>query len=290
MIQAKARQFCAEDSGMTAAEKLLQAELPPRPTILSSLTEQMHSEDPDLRRVSELVSADVGLASAVVKTVNSPYFGLGRQVASVQQAVTFLGLAEVFGIVSGALLRRSFPSKDPLMERLWDEAALRGALMSRLARALRALAADRAYTCGLFENCGMALLLLHAQGYRELLLQSAYSAGLPELERSRYGLDHGALGQALVRTWGLPDELALAVRHHHVLAELDGHDVPWTTRQLVALSVMANEVLARQSGGSTGTWPEDARHAARVLNLSESEMEQELGAVAATLSDPVNHQ
>ena len=272
---------------MSAADKLLQAELPPRPTILASLTEQMHSEDPDLHRVSELVSADVGLASAVVKTVNSPYFGLGRHVASVQQAVTFLGLAEVFGIVSGALLRRSFPSKDPLMERLWDEAVMRGALMSRLARELRVLAADRTYTCGLFENCGMAVLLLQAQGYKEVLLHSSHSPGLQALERTRYGIDHATLGQALVRTWGLPDDLALAVRHHHDLAGLDGQDIPWTTRQLVTLSVMANEVIARRSAGPTQTWPEDAPSAARVLNLSQSELEQRLGAVGATLSAAV---
>ena len=68
---------------MSTAEKLLKAELPPRPAVLASLTEQMHSDDPDIARVSQLVSADVGLGAAVVKTVNSPYFGLGRQVVSV---------------------------------------------------------------------------------------------------------------------------------------------------------------------------------------------------------------
>jgi len=271
---------------MSSTEKLLQAELPPRPAILVSLTEQMHSEDPDARRVSQLVSADVGLASAVVKTVNSPYFGLGRQVASVQQAVTFLGLAEVFGIVSGALLRRSFPSKDVYMERLWDEAAVRGAFMSRLARELRVLAPDRAYTCGLFENCGMALLLLHAADYKALLKQAASSQEQQGLERSQYGIDHAALGQALVRSWGLPDELALAVRHHHDLAALEGQRLPWTTCQLVALSVAANEAVARQAGGSTHAWSRDAAHAAHVLSLATPELEQQVAALGVTLSEP----
>jgi len=271
---------------MSGTEKLLQAELPPRPAILVSLTEQMHSEDPDARRVSQLVSADVGLASAVVKTVNSPYFGLGRQVASVQQAVTFLGLAEVFGIVSGALLRRSFPSKDVHMERLWDEAAVRGAFMGRLARELRVLASDRAYTCGLFENCGMALLLLHAEDYKAVLKQSASAQEQQELERSRYGIDHAALGQALVRSWGLPDELALAVRHHHDLAALEGQRLSWTTCQLVALSVAANEALARQAGGSTPNWGRDAAHAGHVLGLATPELEKQIAALGATLPEP----
>src|SRR5262245_36768116 len=224
---------------MSTAEKLLKAELPPRPAVLASLTEQMHSDDPDIGRVSALVSADVGLGAAVVKTVNSPYFGLGRQVASVQQAVTYLGLGAVFGIVTGALLRRSFPSSDALMERLWEDSARRGMLMGRLARDLKVLAPDRAYTCGLFEHCGMALLLMHAPGYAELLKQDPDD--LQMFERERYGCDHAALGQALVRTWGLPEEIGLAVQHHHDLTRLDGLDVSWPARQLIALSVLVNQ-------------------------------------------------
>jgi HD-like signal output (HDOD) protein len=266
---------------MSAAEKLLNAELPPRPAVLASLTEQMHSEDPELSRVSQLVSGDVGLAAAVVKTVNSPYFGLGRRVASVQQAVTYLGLAEVFGIVTGALLRRSFPSSDPLMERLWDESAQRGALMGRSARELRVLAPDRAYTCGLFENCGSALMLLHAPGYAELLKQ--HPAGLQDLERARYGVDHAALGQALVRTWGLPDETAVAVRHHHELSKLDGSDIPWESRQLIVLSVVANQALEQAQGRSSPRWVEEAPLAARVLTLTSTELEARVQILAGTL-------
>ena len=266
---------------MSAAEKLLNAELPPRPAVLAALTDEMHSEDPDLGRVSHLVSGDVGLAAAVVKTVNSPYFGLGRQVVSVQQAVTYLGLAEVFAIVTGALLRRSFPSSDPQMERVWDESARRGALMGRSARELRIVAPDRAYTCGLFENCGMALLLLHAQGYAELLKQNA--ASLQELERARYGIDHAALGQALVRTWGLPEETALAVRHHHELARLDGSDISWETRQLVVLSVVANQALEQSQGRSSPGWVQDAPPASRVLTLTSNELEARVQVLVGTL-------
>jgi HD-like signal output (HDOD) protein len=267
---------------MSTAEKLLQAELPPRPAVLASLSAQMDSEEPDISRVSALVSADVGLAAAVIKTVNSSYFGLARQVASVQQGVTYLGLASVFSIVTGALLRRSFPSSDPLMEHLWEDSAQRGALMSRSARELRVLPPDRAYTGGLFEHCGMALLLLHAPGYAEMLKQDA--ANLPELERARYGSDHAALGQALVRTWGLPEEIALGVRYHHDMARLDGFDIPWPARQLVALSVLVNQALALRLGRSSPSWVEDMPLTARVLNLSSPELEARALALATTVS------
>jgi len=262
---------------MTTAEQLLQAELPPRPAVLTALTEQMQSEEPDLSRVSQLVSGDVGLAAAVIKTVNSPYFGLSRQVASVQQAVTFLGLAEVFGIVTGALLRRSFVSGDLLMEQIWDQSAARGGLMRRLAADLHTLAPDRAYTCGLFENSGMALMLVHAPGYSHTVSQAGDGLALMERERVRYGVDHATLGQALMRTWGLPEELALAVRHHHGLARLQP-EMPLLMRQLVALSAMANAVLS----GAQMDWVRDRELVADLLETAVQTLQHHFEQCTAT--------
>lgn len=256
---------------MSTADALIKFELPPRPAVLAALTEQMHSEDPDLARIGSLVAADVGLAASVIKTVNSPYFGLARPVASVQQAVTYLGLAEVFGIVTGALLKRSFPANAPMMEALWDQSSRRGELMGKVARALRVLAPDRAYTCGLFEDCGMALLLLHGPGYPEMLKEAP--AALQEAERSRYGIDHAALSEALVRTWGLPDATAQAVRRHHELARLDDSIAP-QARQLIALSVVINRALAPTLGQVATAWTQDAPLAAQTLNLSDEELEE----------------
>ncbi|MEO8630381.1 MAG: HDOD domain-containing protein, partial [Betaproteobacteria bacterium] len=238
-----------------------------------------------LARVSTLVSADVGLAASVIKTVNSPYFGLGRQVASVQQAVTFLGLAEVFGIVTGALLRRAFASGDAAMEQIWDNSATRGVMMRQLASGLRVIAPDRAYTCGLFENSGMALLLIHAPGYANTLKHGGEGAGLQERERVRYGIDHAALGQALVRTWGLPDNIALAVRHHHELQNIEELETPWQTRQLIALSIVANEAVARTQGLRSDNWEGDLLVVGRVLNLAAVDLEQQVQKLV--VSQPV---
>jgi HD-like signal output (HDOD) protein len=263
---------------MTTADQLLQAELPPRPAVLDALTEQMQSDEPDIHRVSALVSADVGLAAAVIKTVNSPYFGLSRQVASVQHAITFLGLAEVFGIVTGALLRRSFVSNDPLMEKLWDDSAARGGIMRQLAAELHVIAPDRAYTCGLFENSGMALMLVHAPGYAHTAAQASDNADLMERERVRYGVDHPTLGQALMRTWGLPEELALAVRNHHGLAQLaQSEAMPLVARQLVALSAMANAVLS----GIEQHWSRDRDIIAQILEAPVETLQEPYDRYAA---------
>ncbi len=256
----------------TTTDEILQTELPAKPAVLTRLGAEMQQEDPDFGQVSELIGADVGLASAVVKIANSPYVGLGRRIASVQQAVIYLGLSEVFGVVTGLLLRRSFKGGGAQMEQLWDIAAQRAGYMSWLARQLRATNSDRAYTCGLFEDCGMAVLLMRAPGYAQSLPQLLAVPNPREMERQLHGLDHVVLSQALIRAWGLPDVIALAVKAHHDLGELESLTIAPEARTLVALSAFGNEALRRQHGAPSD-WPNHADQVARVLGRSQDDLD-----------------
>lgn len=264
----------------SAAEQLLNVELPPRPGVLVELGAEMQRAEPDFDRVSELVTADVGLGAAVIKTANSPYIGLGRRVTSVQQAIYYLGLAEVFVIISGLLLRRAFPSTDPNMERVWDASARRAALMGRLARDYRGLPRDRVHTCGLFENCGMAVLLIYAPGYSRSFAQIEAAANPQELERTQYGLDHTVIGEALVRTWGLSEEVALAVRYHHDMQRLDALDLPAESRLLIALSAVVSEALARSAECTREGWAAESGAVAAVLGRTPQDLEARIVELA----------
>lgn len=258
---------------MSVSDDILETELPAKPAVLSQLGAEMQKEDPDFGRVSELVNADVGLASAVVKIANSPYVGLGRRIASVHQAVLYLGLGEVFSVVTGLLLRRSFKISTPEMERLWDVAGRRAGLMSWLARGLRVVNGERAYTCGLFEDCGMAVMLLRAPGYAATMLSMESAANPREIERDQHGLDHVVLSQALVRAWGLPDSIALAVRCHHDVDHLESLSITPESRSLVALSACANELIHRTTRRGVSVWQDCAEQVARVVGKPLAEIE-----------------
>ena len=263
----------------SAAEQLLNVELPPRPGVLAELGVEMQSAEPDFDRVSELVNADIGLGAAVIKTANSPYIGLGRRVASVQQAIYYLGLAEVFVIVTGLLLRRAFPSTDPNMESVWEASAKRAALMGRLARDVRGLPRDRVHTCGLFENCGMAVLLIYAPGYSLSFAQIDAAPNPQQLERTQYGLDHTVIGEALVRTWGLSEEVALAVRYHHDLLRLDALNLPPESRMLIALSTAVTEALARSAGRKREEWAVESGAVAAALGWTPADLEARIAGL-----------
>lgn len=82
--------------------------IPPCPAILGRIMRESAAVDPDFRKIGEWLSADVSLAAAMLKTVNSPFYGLQRKAETVHQALMFLGLRTVSLIVTRLMLRQVF--------------------------------------------------------------------------------------------------------------------------------------------------------------------------------------
>ena len=77
------------------AQRLLDVDIPAQPDTLVRLSLLLAEDDVDFNAASLLISSDMALAAAVLKTVNSAMYGLRGRVQSVQQAITYLGTREV---------------------------------------------------------------------------------------------------------------------------------------------------------------------------------------------------
>ena len=56
--------------------------VPPQPQIMVDLQMEQFLPNPDLKTIAKLISQDPGLSGALLKIVNSPYFGLSNRIAS----------------------------------------------------------------------------------------------------------------------------------------------------------------------------------------------------------------
>lgn len=206
-----------ELSALADTETSLDLELPAQPQALMQLSLLMVDDDIRLPDAAALIETDMALASSVMKAVNSSLYGVQGRVSSVHQAITYLGLREVAAITFEMGLRAAFPPA-PELEPLWQRAGPRGRLMSQLAQRL-GLDAWAAFSAGLFEECGKAVLFKHASvHYRSMLRAASDDAQLVQLEQTGFGIGHDALGAALCESWGL-GEVAVACVRLHVLAQ-----------------------------------------------------------------------
>ncbi|MBK6981655.1 MAG: HDOD domain-containing protein [Betaproteobacteria bacterium] len=238
-----------------AARIVAEIGIPPCPAVLTAMLRESRKDDPDFASIGTLIASDLGLAAALLKTVNSPFFGLVTRATSVQQALTFLGLRNVVRLVTGLLLKQAFPvSRGEEVSQHWEASSRFAAGTARLARELRCADRDEAYTFGLFRDCGMLLLSGKYADYAGLLRESGFSHGdaLARTERERYVTDHARVGFHMATNWFLAEELALAVRHHHDRAFLATvSDGPARRAQaLVALGMLIDAMLAANAPGS----------------------------------------
>ncbi len=216
--------------------------IPAKPDALVRMSVLLADEDVNLAGIGALVEADMALASAVMRAVNSAIYGLRGRVQNVHQAVAYLGTREITGITFEMGLRAAFPPAREL-EPIWDRAGQRGLLMGRLGQAL-GLDAWAAHSAGLFEECGKAVLFRHApQHYPAMLRAAATDLDLCQIEDTAFGISHDALGADLCASWGLGEAAVACVRQHvevQAMQELDG---PPAHLGLQALSIIAKALM-----------------------------------------------
>lgn len=227
--------------------------IPPRPEIVTVLFEEMSRDEPDLGRVGQKIAADVGLAAAMLKVANSALFGGAGRARSVSQAIDLLGMRNVSSIATGLVIRHSLGGKDAALQRFWDTAEKVAMVCAYLARTLRGIPVDEAYTLGLFHDCGIALLMNRFTNYRETLARANRAADRSffSVEDEDIGTNHGAVGYFLARSWCLHDDLCNAIRWHHEPDIFVDADVCDTVRSYVGIIHLAQHVQHRQMRSTT---------------------------------------
>jgi HD-like signal output (HDOD) protein len=261
------------------AERLAkELDIPPCPAVLARFNAEFHAPQPDMRRLAALIGADVGLSATILKTVNSPFYGLVKKATGVEQALSILGLRSCANIVSGLLLRSAFPAgAGPAMERFWDNTIRIAGLAAEIAARLKHMDRDAAHTFVLFRDCGMLVMLRKFPQYNEIMEQSAIISGaqLTRIEDVRFKYNHARVASALARSWSLPDALCGAILHHHEFAlmaksSIESHAA---NRKLVAFGLLAEQIAAlHMNQGLCPDWTDAERFVLDTLDIEPDEI------------------
>lgn len=253
--------------------------IPPRPGVLVELVAETRKDEPDLQKIEKLVSADVALSAALLKTINSPFYGLRTKASTIKQAIPLLGLAPLSRLATGMALRNSFSgSQQADMESFWDASAKLALTASYIAKQLPGMNKDEAYTFGLFQDCGIPVLMQRFPAYPQTLSQArqATNRKFTAIEEEVHGTHHATIGYLLARNWCLPETTAKAIRFHHEYAMLDGKQdlLPVEGQNLVALALLAERSLQLYSGQNDSVeWLKGGHLVLGHLGLSGKEFE-----------------
>jgi putative nucleotidyltransferase with HDIG domain len=181
-------------------------------------------EDPKstARDLHGVIKNDPALSIKVLKVVNSAFYGLPGQVASVDRAIILLGLSAVKNIAIAASIARLFKGKR-ISEQfsaadLWRHSLAVAVAARNLAKASPHPAmTDEIFVAGLIHDIGT---LVERQTFPDEfanVIARCMSGGTSflECERQIIGADHQAFGVGLTTKWKFPRHLRASVGFHH---------------------------------------------------------------------------
>ncbi len=82
--------------------------MPTLPTVALRVMEVTANPGSSANDLMEIIGPDISLTAKILKIANSPFYGLTREISSLQHAVTVLGFKEIRNMVISAVAFESF--------------------------------------------------------------------------------------------------------------------------------------------------------------------------------------
>ena len=252
--------------------------VPPIAVQILALTDDQNSS---LAEISELIINDPALTANLLKICNSAFFGLSRQVDSVRDAITLVGLDQIVELVLFNSLSSNFNKElvgYGLGEReLWRHAVSSAHVAAMLAD--RCGASDNKhliFTAALVKDIGKLILGRYvAFSYEQInILVHSQGQSFNDAEHAIIGMNHEELGALVGKKWNFSEKLIYIMRHHHLSDEFARQDLE------TALVYLA-DIICMMMGVCTGADGLSYRFYSDVLNqlsLSENDLQ---GIIAA---------
>lgn len=192
----------------------------PSPVVVRVLA-LLNDPDASVDELGNVIRTDPAITASVLRLANSSYFGHGRQVASLSQAVMVIGTRRLFDVVASATLARIVPAHMPCYDlhapSFWKHCVSVAVLAEQVARELALPAPDMLFTAGLLHDVGKMAIGLSI-GADDHSIEGELAVGgatLVTAEREVLGVDHAELGARLAARWDLPQLIVDAARWHH---------------------------------------------------------------------------
>ena len=200
--------------------------IPAFPESVHRVLELTSSIDTPPKEIVAVIEHDPILTMRLLKTVNSPFFGLSREVTGIKQAVVYVGMNTVKNVAitvatAGALPKTNKAGLD--IASVWMHCLRVGVIARIQAKRCGVNANDLAsyFVAGLLHDVGKIVFAEYLPDiYKEVLSTfESTERSLVDIEREHIGIDHAELGGLVAKKWKLPADLIQAIELHHALLD-----------------------------------------------------------------------
>ncbi len=191
--------------------------LPATVNKVMTITGDPESTANDLMRA---ILPDQSMCATILKIANSAFFGMPRQVATIEKAVVILGFNEIRNIVLSKAVFTSFKKlqkqNKESTDLFWEHSFTCGLAAKIIAEDLH-YPASELFIAGLIHDIGkLAMLMTFPQDYMLLFeLSEPHRFRTIIHEHEEYSTSHDEIGMRILKRWLFPEQLLISTGYHH---------------------------------------------------------------------------
>jgi putative nucleotidyltransferase with HDIG domain len=248
--------------------------LPPAPQVLTRLLVVLNEDDAPASSVVDLVALDPALTAKILQRCNSAASGLENPVVDLHEAVTRLGVNAIYRmvalVVGEGMLSKEQKGYGIGNGGLWEH-ALTTAVSARVIARRTGESENLAFTAGLMHDIGKLVLSIFLEDSQAVILQSTGVSrhSFVETEQSLLGVHHAEIGGRLLTRWNFPQNIIMAVTHHHNPSAAKPHE---HLASVVHLADIIAHYLGRAQGFDSYAIQTEA-DALEILGLNSLDLE-----------------
>jgi putative nucleotidyltransferase with HDIG domain len=193
--------------------RLRLVDLPSLPALLIEAL-QHTTDDQSLTNLADKIGQDPPMVVRILRIANSPFYGMSREIGSLQQAIVLLGLNRVRNMLLGVCFSKMLPVRHKDFDYpLFLHHSMAVADCARQLANYTGIAQDIAFTAGLLHDIGrLVMVLLFPDDFSRIVNEPLPDS--VETERRILGFDHVEIGSKAARHWNLPVVIQEAIEQH----------------------------------------------------------------------------
>ncbi len=236
--------------------------LPSIPGVVAELIASLDDDRASIQQVSVNIRKDPGLSLKLLRAANSVRYGVGRNVASIDDAILLLGFERVRTLVIASGMVGVIEHVPGLDRRAFWKTSF---TVANLARAIvrhsrvGGLSPETAFTCGILHHVGSALMhIAHPEVMARIDALVAQGAPRSELESSQFGYTFSEVGAELGRRWRFPETICRALTYQSAPLEAEPFS-PYAAAVHLAIGIDRDVANGQREEHALGEMPRDVR-------------------------------
>ncbi len=196
--------------------------LPPLSPSVSKILELANDINASPKDLLNIIKIDPVLTGKILKVINSAYYAIPNQIASLNKALILMGFNTIKNLaLSTAVIDniKTENNNDFDNSALWDHCLAVAVASKSLARAVgvKITQLEEHFIAGLLHDIGRVVIIqnLPEQYINVINHQEFGQRPTIEIEEEIMGINHCEAGAIIAQKWQLPESLTTVIKNHH---------------------------------------------------------------------------